>query len=65
MPNNLLQAEQQLTGYSHAKQGYGIESLVDSMGLTKDEWMKLCKQNRVSFLSIEDKIYIDEYFIFY
>ena len=31
-------AEQQLRGFIHAVQGYDLEQLVISMGLTKKEW---------------------------
>ena len=39
----LLQAEAQLIGFTHASKGFTINSLADSMGLTKNEWKKLRK----------------------
>lgn len=36
-------AGQQFVGYTHAKKGYGLIDLVESMGLTKEEWVKLEK----------------------
>ena len=38
---NIEKAEQQLTGFVHAKRGFSIESLIESMGLTKKEWRKI------------------------
>lgn len=34
----IIMAEQQILGYSHAAQGYSLTSLIESMGLTKSEW---------------------------
>ena len=41
--NGIKLAEQQFTGYTHAKRGYGLIKLVESMGLTKKEWDKVDK----------------------
>lgn len=38
MGNELEMAEQQLTGFAHAKAGHSIEALADGMGLTASEW---------------------------
>lgn len=53
-------AEQQLTGFTHAKEGNDIESLAVSMGLTLDEWEKI-KVNGIPMRS-EDIEALDEYF---
>ena len=37
----LLKAEQQLTGFAHAAQGFGVISLVEAMGLDAKEWGQL------------------------
>lgn len=34
----LIEAEQQLTGFAHAWEGYDIVSLVQGMGLRLEEW---------------------------
>ena len=54
-------AEQQLLGYSHAKQGYSIRDLVIAMGLTKKEWETLKKNDSVDYLTKDEKSEIDEY----
>jgi hypothetical protein len=37
----IIQAEQQLTGFAHAYQGYDITSLIEAMNLTVEEWEEL------------------------
>lgn len=41
MANEIEMAEQQLTGYAHAKAGHAIEALADGMGLTAAEWEEI------------------------
>ena len=52
-------AEQQLVGFAHARAGYDVEQLAESMGLTKHEWEVL--KDRVR-LSPHDENYLDAYF---
>jgi len=35
------QAIQQLTGFVHAKEGFDVISLIEAMGLRKEEWFKI------------------------
>ena len=37
----LIKAEQQLTGFAHAAQGFDVISLVKAMGLYAKEWDQL------------------------
>lgn len=55
-------AEQQLTGYVHAKRGYDIESLVSSMGLTENEWSKIRFDAKSLGLNEREIAEVDEYF---
>lgn len=41
MSNEIEMAEQQLTGYAHARAGHTIEALADGMGLTAGEWKEI------------------------
>jgi len=50
-------AEAQLIGFSHASKGFDIKSLVDSMALTKREWLKLRDSINLKLL---DKADLDE-----
>lgn len=34
-------AIQQLIGFAHARDGYDVQSLAESMGLTGDEWVAI------------------------
>ena len=43
-------AEAQLTGFAHAAQGYSIEHLAESMGLTYTEWCMI-KARGVNYLT--------------
>ena len=47
MANEIEMAEQQLTGYAHAKAGHGIEALADGMGLTAAEWDEIVNRGLV------------------
>ena len=38
---NIEKAEQQLTGFFHAKRGYNLTSLIESMGMTEKEWKQI------------------------
>lgn len=53
-------AIQQLTGYEHARHGFDVTSLIDSMGLTKQEWHRI--KGSCSFLSTVTKLDIEQYF---
>ena len=53
-------AIQQITGFHHARQGNGITSLVEAMGLLADEWMEI--KERVPWLPQSEKDEVDEYF---
>ncbi|RDY57544.1 hypothetical protein [Flagellimonas nanhaiensis] len=55
--NQLNLVEQQLLGFCHAKQGYNLESLIDSMGLTNDEWQDMKNREMVDHI---DETVIDE-----
>jgi aspartate carbamoyltransferase regulatory subunit len=57
MNRELLCAVHQLIGFAHAKQGYDLISLIQSMGLKKKEWDKM------SIVLPKEMIeQIDEYF---
>lgn len=58
----LLQAEAQFTGFIHAKQGYSVKSLAESMGLKKGEWVKLRDKDSLSALSVQDRKELDNHF---
>lgn len=58
---NIEFAEQQLRGFAHAKAGYSLKSLCESMGLLKDEWGKL-KPTAVAYLSESMINEIENYF---
>lgn len=54
-------AENRFVGFFHAKKGYDIKALADSMGLTKSEWEKI-KRTMASYFSQEDIQDIDSLF---
>lgn len=53
-------AEQQIVGFIHARRGDDLMSLIQSMGLKKEEWEALREEN-LGFLDYEKK-QIDNYF---
>lgn len=53
-------AEQQLSGFFHAKNGQGITSLVQSMALKKEEWEKMKADWDLAYLKQDDIEAIDE-----
>lgn len=55
-------AEQQLTGYVHAKRGYNIESLIESMGLKEKEWKRIRFDAKVLGLNEDEIDAINKYF---
>jgi len=59
--NELDLAEQQLTGFAHAKAGYEVPALAESMGLTKYEWEAI-KQRGMVKLDVQDVASLDVYF---
>jgi len=59
---DLILAEMQLMGFGHAKSGHSIESLVQGMGLTKDEWEELKIQKRTGFIKDPEIESIDKHF---
>lgn len=60
--NELDMAEQQLTGFAHAKAGYEVPALAESMGLTKREWESI-KRRGVVKLDNRDVAALDAYFL--
>ena len=50
--NNLLMAEQQITGWNARNNGDSITTLVSAMNLTPNEWKKLVNNGEVNYLSI-------------
>lgn len=56
-----IKAEHQLTGFAHAFQGYGIISLVESMGLKAEEWTEL-RERVIGFLPGELVEEIEKHF---
>lgn len=58
----LVKANQQLTGFSSAKDGMDIIDLVDSMGLKSEEWNELKKRFLIDHLGTERIQDIDEHF---
>lgn len=61
MKTNILQAEAQFVGYTHAKKGYSLIDLVMGMGLTYSEWEDL-KANYNTGLTEEETESIDKSF---
>lgn len=53
-------AEQQLLGFFHKCNGYDLESLITSMGLTKREWDIIKKDYSIDYISEKIKGYIDD-----
>jgi hypothetical protein len=53
---NLHKADQQLTGFAHARGGYQINSLAAGMGLTKKEWEALKKDFLVLDYLTEEEV---------
>lgn len=58
----LNQAEQQLRGFIHAKKGYDLNSLIQSMGLTKTEWQSMKRIYKLNFMLPVEIKKIDEHF---
>jgi|JI7StandDraft_1071085.scaffolds.fasta_scaffold1102947_2 hypothetical protein len=54
-------AESQFVGFFHAKKGFDIKSLCESMGLTKKEWDKI-RRTMGSYFSPSDCEEIDAIF---
>ena len=61
MANKLQLAEAFLYGFTHAKRGYSIESLAESMGLTQKEWEKI-KTEYPESVKGDYKADLDDYF---
>jgi hypothetical protein len=55
-------AEQQLTGFAHAKHGYGLTELISSMGLKEYEWNILKKDYSLTYLTADEIEEIGTYF---
>lgn len=55
---NIEMAEQQLTGFAHARAGYTISALAEGMGLTEAEWAKI-KERGLVYLGASDKDVLD------
>lgn len=60
IPEDEKAAIMQFVGYSHAKDGGGLVSLIEAMGLTKSEWDNI--KNAYLGLSKSEKKQIDNYF---
>ena len=60
MDRNIELAEQQLTGFHHAAEGYDIVSLVEAMGLRAEEWGQL--KDNIPWLAEKYVKQIDEHF---
>ena len=57
----IREAVAQFVGFVHRRNKFSLHELVDSMGLTEEEWI-LIKKDYVSDLSIEDINSVDTYF---
>jgi hypothetical protein len=45
----MIMAEQQLTGFFHGRSGYNLRSLIEAMGLTKEEFQEMKDKGMVVF----------------
>lgn len=54
MATQLDLAEAQLIGFVHASKGHSILNLVESMGMTRSEWIKLRDKVPLKALDKED-----------
>ena len=61
MSNKLDLAEAQMLGWKHGHQGYDLESLCSSMGLTRIEWEKIKEKYPISYFEPEDLKEIEDY----
>ena len=57
----IREAVAQFVGFIHHRNKFSLYELVDSMGLTKEEWISI-KKDYVSDLSVEDINSVDIYF---
>lgn len=55
-------ARQQLTGFLHALDGFGVVSLVKSMGLKESEWEQIRMEEWIPLDIVEE---VDTYFALY
>ena len=63
MANQIQVAEAQIIGFNHGSHGFSIKSLIESMGLTKREWLMLKDIYGIeNNLTEADIIEIDKYF---
>jgi len=60
--HEIEKAESQLLGFKHGQSGYDLLSLVESMGLTKQEWKILKKDYALGYMSERDKERVDKFF---
>jgi len=49
-------AEMQLRGYAHAKRGYSLIELVESMGMTDREWLTIRRRGAGSLGLLQTEI---------
>ena len=63
MTTQLDMAEQQLYGWHCAKAGEQLIAMVESMGLTEKEWLKMCQAGVLSYLTASEFAEIDEYLL--
>lgn len=54
-------AEQQLTGFFHARHGYTLLQLVQSMGLTSEEWAAIKASGRIH-VPLDARAELDQHF---
>lgn len=59
---SIEKAEQQLTGFAHAKRGFNLVSLIQSMGLKEYEWKKIKFNASILGLNKDEVLEIDDYF---
>lgn len=59
---NLHRAEQQLYGWRQRQSGVGLTELVESMGLTEEEWQTIKSDFAIGYLNNYDIDEINNYF---
>lgn len=55
-------ADAQLIGFAHARRGLGVLSMIESMGLTREEWIEWKSKYTTSYLTPSEIQEIDSYF---
>jgi hypothetical protein len=63
MANKLDLADASLIGYAHASKGYSLKSLIQTIGMTKSEWVKWKeKYPTKGYFKNDDIQELEEYF---